>query len=68
MKLWGKKGKKFEQVDRVVYLFPQQEEIGPTIMMSKERGLAEAIAEAAKKLEEENVTRDNELRFRAGDP
>lgn len=52
MRLWKKKGKK-EPEETVIELFPNQPDSGPTIMVSKERGVADAIVETARKLEPE---------------
>lgn len=43
-----------EDDSKVNYLFPNREETGPLIFASKELGLADAIAQIAKRLETEN--------------
>lgn len=55
MRLWKKKEKKKPE-DNVIELFPNQPETGPTVMVSKERGVADAIMETARRLEQETRT------------
>lgn len=49
MRFW-KRPKKEDANDNVVELFPAPMETGQTVMMSKEQGLDQAIAEFAERL------------------